>query len=350
MGMFDQEKPTIYSGPEAIAAGGMDLNTQLAPGIKRMTGYESPKHKAMSIAKTADLSSMASIQETYQKIQQINPEAASAWLKDVMPQAKETGDRMRAKQTSRDSRGPFQKAVEFAAQMEGCKVGDKECMKKALVTATDYKRLNQEVKRGSKGLGDLTKPIFEDGDRAYAEEAKMDIMLGFLDNITTGPFTESLVLPVRRIAAYFGWGEDSTSSMEAFNSKAMTMALAFVNDTKGAVSDKEFQAFKDAAPGLQRTKGGNRLLLEMAKEVAKFRQKKSFAMSKWIQAERAANRIPSDAGWMAHFEQWKREPLNKLRGPSSIKLEAALGRATGTTPGAGETLDLDAAAAAIEAM
>jgi hypothetical protein len=353
MGMFDQEIPGYVSGPQRIRRAGQGLADQLAPGIKRMTGYESPKRKAMAIAGKADLSSMKSIQDTYQQIQQINPTAATAWIKDVMPQAQELGKRQQAVQTSRDSRGPMQKAIEFAAQLEGgCPEGPdgKACWEKALQTATDYKRLNAEVNRGSKGLGDLTKVTFADGSKAHMEEGKFEVMMGLLDNISTGPFTESIILPAKRLAAYFGWGADSTASMEAFQSKAMTMALDFVNDTKGAVSDKEFAAFLAAAPGLQRTKEGNRLLLEMAQEVARFRQRKSLAMSNWITAERKEGRTPSDAGWMAHFEQWKRIPQNKLKGPASMRLEEALGKGKGTTRPDGGPLDLDAAAAAIEAM
>ena len=84
MGMFDQEIPEYVSGPQRIRRAGQGLADQLAPGIKRMTGYESPKRKAMAIAAKADLNSMPSIQDTYQQIQQINPTAATAWLKDAM--------------------------------------------------------------------------------------------------------------------------------------------------------------------------------------------------------------------------------------------------------------------------
>jgi hypothetical protein len=84
MGMFDAESKRLMTADEMAGAGADLLSNQLSPGIKRMTGYESPKRQAMSIANSADLSSMQSIQTAYKKIQQINPAAASAWLKDVM--------------------------------------------------------------------------------------------------------------------------------------------------------------------------------------------------------------------------------------------------------------------------
>ena len=84
MGMFDQEIPGYVSGPQRIRRAGSALGDQLAPGVERMTGYKSPKRKAMAIAEAADLSSMSSIEDTYKQIQKINPTAATAWLKDAM--------------------------------------------------------------------------------------------------------------------------------------------------------------------------------------------------------------------------------------------------------------------------
>ena len=84
MGMFDQEIPEYVSGPQRIRRAGSALGDQLAPGVERMTGYVSPKREAKAIANSTDLSSMASIQDSYKKIQKINPTGASSWLKDVM--------------------------------------------------------------------------------------------------------------------------------------------------------------------------------------------------------------------------------------------------------------------------
>ena len=84
MGMFDVDKSPMLTGAQMGAIGAREVGNLLAPGIKRMTGYESPKRKAMAIAESTDLSSMESINNSYRKMQQINPAAASAWLKDVM--------------------------------------------------------------------------------------------------------------------------------------------------------------------------------------------------------------------------------------------------------------------------
>ena len=101
MGMFDQEIPEYVSGPQRIRRAGSALGDQLAPGVERMTGYSSPKRKAKAIANSTDLSSMASIQDSYKKIQKINPTAASSWLKDVMTTF--TADTARKQSTAKSS-------------------------------------------------------------------------------------------------------------------------------------------------------------------------------------------------------------------------------------------------------
>jgi hypothetical protein len=100
MGMFDisgtgsRQKP-MYA-EDLYAAGQNMFADQMAPGIKRMTGYESPKRKAMAIAGKADLSSMKSIQDTYGQLQQINAEMASAWLKESLTTFNSSTQRMTA--------------------------------------------------------------------------------------------------------------------------------------------------------------------------------------------------------------------------------------------------------------
>ena len=109
MGMFDAGSKRLMTADEAAGAGADLLSNQLAPGIKRMTGYESPKRQAMAIADKADLSSMSSIQDTYKQIQQINPTAATAWLKDAMTSFNGETQR-RATSTKGAAKVQFQKA------------------------------------------------------------------------------------------------------------------------------------------------------------------------------------------------------------------------------------------------
>lgn len=87
MGMFDisgtgSGKP-MYA-KDLYGAGQNMFADQMAPGIKRMTGYESPKRKAMAIADKADTTNLQSIKDTHRQLQQVNPTAASAWMKEAL--------------------------------------------------------------------------------------------------------------------------------------------------------------------------------------------------------------------------------------------------------------------------
>jgi len=89
MGMFDVKstgKP-MYA-EDLYARSANMLSDQLAPGIKRTTGYENPNRKAkrmaMAIADQADTTNIQSIKDTHRQLQQINPTAASAWLKEAI--------------------------------------------------------------------------------------------------------------------------------------------------------------------------------------------------------------------------------------------------------------------------
>ncbi|PHS03816.1 MAG: hypothetical protein COA78_17240 [Blastopirellula sp.] len=64
-------------------------------------------------------------------------------------------------------------------------------------------------------------------------------------------------------------------------SGGMKFVLDQVQDTKGAISNKEMDLFAAAAPGLSQTKEGNRVLLDIAEAVAKRQQQRTFEMENW---------------------------------------------------------------------
>jgi hypothetical protein len=64
-------------------------------------------------------------------------------------------------------------------------------------------------------------------------------------------------------------GRERIAAAETVESANIDMALDFISRTKGAISDKEFQAFMDAAPGMTRSKQGNKQLLNIMEATAK---------------------------------------------------------------------------------
>lgn len=100
---------------DLYAAGQNMFADQMAPGIKRMTGYESPKRKAMAIAGKANLNSMSSIQDTHKQLQQINAEMANAWLKQSLESYNSRTQRMTAENSrlSAMSKAPAKRETKF---------------------------------------------------------------------------------------------------------------------------------------------------------------------------------------------------------------------------------------------
>lgn len=60
----------------------------------------------------------------------------------------------------------------------------------------------------------------------------------------------------------------NVSDAEVLSQVATEAALNYVNQTKGAISDKEMTTFAQAAPGLTHSREGNKQLLEMAIKIA----------------------------------------------------------------------------------
>jgi len=318
MGMFDEEIPEYVSGPQRIRRAGRSLGDRIAPGITELTGFESPRQKMKGIVNSVDLSSMASIQDGYKKMQQINPAAASAWLKDAMTvieghveQQKEQGG----------LQGTFADTLKTAAFVEGCDINDTECRKRALKTAQEFKRGNPYVQESAKLLAEDAKGVYLDASNSLTEMAKLDQLNGLLNDIYTGWGSENVVLPVMRMADAFGLDKQTAGKMEAFTSGAIEWALKFAQQTKGAISDREWGEFRTAAAGLERTEAGNRLLIETAKKFGEFKQKKSKEMARWTKTEREAGRIPSMEAWNAHLQEWANMPSNIIHLPTDSEIE-----------------------------
>jgi len=90
------------------------------------------------------------------------------------------------------------------------------------------------------------------------------------------------------------------SSPEVFYSLAGDFVMGQIAKTKGAISNKEMAYFEMISPGLSRSKQGNILQLQLAKEVNKFHidlegKRADFQM---LAAEKGWNSIQTEAEWI----------------------------------------------------
>lgn len=181
-----------------------------------------------------------------------------------------------------------------------------ECKVKATELAMKFKGQQSGYQEQSgKVLADQEPKIAENASRAKAQLAKLKQLEGFLEsNIYTGMFAESLVEPALGFAAALGFDGAGikAGNMQAFRANAMEMALGYVNQTKGAVSDREFEAFLQASAGLNRTKFGNQLIIQTAKALAK---KESELQRVFVEWKRDAGTDATFGDWLDHKEQWE---------------------------------------------
>tara|TARA_R110000787_G_scaffold25275_4_gene71087 strand:- start:1962 stop:3245 length:1284 start_codon:yes stop_codon:yes gene_type:complete len=94
-------------------------------------------------------------------------------------------------------------------------------------------------------------------------------MLNLVGSVNSGTFAETK-LALKKFALAIGMEVDLTeiANAEAMKSKGMDFVLQRIDKTKGAISEKEMRAFKEASAGLENTPEGNRMILELAQKVA----------------------------------------------------------------------------------
>jgi hypothetical protein len=291
--------------------------------------------------------------KSYEQLMQIADSFRSANMPDLWQEVMDMADKMKPTASSdSDTRGNIQKGIEyFATEINGCNKLEKgtteysTCMKKSVDDAADYKRLNPGIDVASKGFRDLSKETYAAGSRSLADISKYKRMLDILPDITTGPVAGSLLMSAKAFGSHFGFDVKDTAKMEEFRSKAMTIALGFVNDTKGAVSDREFAAFLEAAPSLATTEAGNEILLQGAKILAEWKYAKSLEMARWEQDLLSNGRTPTQGGWVLNFKKWSEDNPLEFSGVEA-RIDTALGRIVKSIPsssdGSYEPLDLDA--------
>lgn len=164
------------------------------------------------------------------------------------------------------------------------------------------KRAGAEEININKDVEDLSKiaapALYESGAQAAKIEANTIQMENLLDKVYTGWGSEA-ALEAEKLLSAFGINT-SAPAKEAFRSLAMNQILGFVANTKGAISDKEMEAFKSASPSLSNTKAGNKLILKVARKEAEYQRK-----------------------LMEHFGKWRNNPDNRGKGMSAWMLESA---------------------------
>jgi hypothetical protein len=99
--------------------------------------------------------------------------------------------------------------------------------------------------------------------------ADVQSMLDLVGKVDSGSFAETK-LAMKKFALAVGFDMDlvGIANAEAMRSKGMDFVLQRIAKTKGAISEKEMKAFKEASAGIENTPEGNRMILALAQKVS----------------------------------------------------------------------------------
>lgn len=156
---------------------------------------------------------------------------------------------------------------------------------KPATEVTIGKESDEEAKTVGKFFGEQFAETQKEAGQARTTIARMNRAKQLLANVETGalkPTTQS----IKRLARGLGIDlevlgiTDDIPVADAMRSLGGELALASVQKTKGAVSEKEMELFAQIAPGLATSPAGNMLIIEMAQtlnqrliDVAKLQRK-----------------------------------------------------------------------------
>jgi len=190
-----------------------------------------------------------------------------------------------------DTRGSLQKNVEFMATLNKCynfEVGTDEydtCMNKSFIDVQEYKRPGQEEEGligGVKSFQDTIATVRDSQKNLRKNLSTLTSLKSLVPQIYTGT-GQSVVAAWNKVGTILGFEDaaNAQAATEAFRSGGLEVAMNYIHDTKGAVSDMEMEKFIEASPNLHNTKLGNLFIIEFAIARQKREQKLLSAMNKF---------------------------------------------------------------------
>ena len=308
MGMFDGQGvdgPAPTSAADMVRSGARGLGRALLDPMMESQGFVSKENRIMEAMKGVNIADPNSVSDTFSKIMEIDPGAAKEFQDQVMPM-------LAANQNSSRTYDPgtFRKSLDTAAYALDLDPENltAEQKKKVYALAERYRRGDKYEEGSAKALVTESALIHTEGADAGQNLAKFEQMLNILPNIYTG-FGGEKWQEVQRVGALIGIPSmtKDAGQAEIFAQGGMNMALEYIKQTTGAISDREFLTFIGMAPGLSRTELGNKLMLRTAKAYAEFRQKKAIEYNRWVNSVEGT---PQLSDWSEHLIKWANKPEN----------------------------------------
>ena len=153
-----------------------------------------------------------------------------------------------------------------------------------------------------------TKEIGEINDETY----QIEEMIGLVEaasatGVSTGAFA-NLRNDIKKIALAFGVdvNENQIANFEAMKSGGMAFVLKLISKTKGAISEKEMDAFEQASAGVRNTPEGNKRILALARHNLRRKRARAEAMQQAASKD-GATPVSIDKAGAAALKQFEED-------------------------------------------
>ncbi|MBT7350173.1 hypothetical protein HN803_05275, partial [candidate division WWE3 bacterium] len=252
--------------------------------------------------------------------------------------------------TASDNRGSMQKSVEYMASINQCSAHEKgtpeytACMRKSIQDAEDYKRVGEvefSNKQGIKNFQTAVGDSLKNQTHIRKQLSTLNNLKRLAPRIYTG-LGQDGVQAWNRLGTVLGFetATDDQAATEAFRSGGLEIAMGFIHNTKGAVSDMEMAKFIEASPNLHNTEKGNLLIINFAIAQQELEKKLNVEMNRFSRNNRGATM----SDWNFHADEFLNREENQISIKMREEFDAAFNDPAYTGIGEGIITDTDASA------
>jgi len=254
--------------------------------------------------------------KTEAQLKDIAGDFGNAGMMDLMQETLNMIDKTYG--TNKDSRGAAQKSIEYFAEINQCSTlpsGSAEytkCMRTSIQDAEDYKRVGEVEfgnKQGIKNFQTAVGDSLKNQTHIRKQISTLKNLKRLAPQIYTG-LGQSGVAAWNKVGTMLGVGKatDAQAATEAFRSNGLEIAMGFIHNTKGAVSDMEMAKFIEASPNLHNTEKGNLLIINFAIAQQDLEKKLNVEMNRFSRN----NRDATMADWNFHADSFLNRPENSI--------------------------------------
>lgn len=229
----------------------------------------------------------------------------------------------------------YRLGLEDVAELYNLDLTDPEQLKKADKIFKEQKREGLGTVSAKADISNLTSYVKDtmipNVKKARDSKGTINRLKGLLPKINTGAF-EEVKLTGKRVLQALGVSDEamdaSIANQEAFQSQAFGRVMDYVQETKGAVSNREMDLFARAEVGLTKSKRGNALILEIAERAANT----ELELQKYYREWKRKNPEAGYSQWQAAEIDWLEQNGWRFSEEEMAEIEAAANQAAGVAP------------------